>query len=378
MVRTLLSMLASGVLLGLCACAGPAPSEAHTVGETALDVAAAATESVDADARDKNAAPIKKGAAAVPSSTASTGDPNVITISAVGDCAIGDLHYGAGAPGSFEAELAKVPNPMEYAFGGVRKVFEYDDLTIGNLEGTFTERKAWKNPVFSIRGKPEYAKMLPLAGVEVMDVYNNHSFDYGAEGHEDTKATLKSAGVGFFGKDAVDRREVKGMTIVNLGYLGGPPGTRKQMEADVKRERGKGKLVIVSFHWGVEAFYATHPDQVRLGRAAIDAGADLVIGHHPHVLQGIETYKGRHIVYSLGNFVFGANSQPKDMDSIIYQERFHVADGAVARTENEILPVSISSSKNRNDFRPRLLQGDEARRVRDKVADLSSKLPKRS
>lgn len=301
----------------------------------------------------------------------------MITVSAVGDCAIGDLHYGAGAPGSFAAELAKSDAPMDYAFANVRKIFEYDDLTIANLEGTFTERKAWSNPVFSIRGKPEYAAMFPRAGVEIVDVYNNHSFDYGVEGHEDTKLALTAAGVGFFGKDAVDRRTIKGMKIVNLGYLGGPEGTMAQMLRDVKREVGANTIVIVSFHWGVEAFYATHPDQVRLGRAAIDAGAALVLGHHPHVLQGIETYQGRHIVYSMGNFVFGANSQPKDMDSIIYQERFHIAAGKVASVENSVIPIRISSVTNRNDFRPVLLDGEEARRVKAKVDDLSQKLPQR-
>jgi poly-gamma-glutamate synthesis protein (capsule biosynthesis protein) len=306
--------------------------------------------------------------------SAAPSEPDVITLSAVGDMAIGDLHYGAGAPGSYAAELAAQADPYTYSFSAVRHVFEKDDLTIGNLEGTFTERKAWSNPVFSIRGKPEYAKMLPLAGVDIVDVYNNHSFDYGAEGHEDTKRALEAVGMGYFGKDVVDRRTIKGMKIVNLGYLGGPEGTKKQMLADIARELGPSTIVIVSFHWGVEAFYATHPDQVMLGRAAIDAGAELVLGHHPHVLQGIETYKGRHIVYSLGNFVFGANSQPKDMDSIIFQERFHLKGGAVDRVESKMLPVRISSVTNRNDFKPVLLEGEEAARVIAKVEKLSKAL----
>ncbi len=359
---------ACSTILASAGCAGPAPtpSEAQRVGDATIEVATAAVETVQAPS-DKASGPEKPN----------PGEPNVITISAVGDCAIGDLHYGAGAPGSFAAKLAEVPSPLDYPFEKVRKIFEYDDLTIANLEGTFTERKAWSNPVFSIRGKPEWAAMLPRASIEVVDVYNNHSFDYGPEGHEDTKAALKAAGVAYFGKNSIDRRTIKGINVVNLGYLGGPEETMRLMVADVKREVGAETIVIVSFHWGVEAFYATHPDQVRLGRAAIDAGADLVLGHHPHVLQGIETYKERHIVYSLGNFVFGANSQPKDMDSIIYQERLHVANGKVARAEHQIIPVRISSAKDRNDFQPMLLEGEEAARVRKKVEDLSAKLPRR-
>ncbi|HZO14324.1 MAG TPA: CapA family protein, partial [Polyangiaceae bacterium] len=107
------------------------------------------------------------------------------------------------------------------------------------------------------------------------------------------------------------------------------------------------------------------------GRGAIDAGAELVIGHHPHVLQGIESYRGRHIVYSLGNFVFGANSTPGDTDSLIYQERFHLDGGRVARVEQVLIPVKFSGNRRANDFRPMLLEGAERERVLAKVAELS-------
>jgi len=313
--------------------------------------------------------------AAAPKTAVKVEAPTEIVLHAVGDCAIGDLHHGAGAPGSFAAEIAAADDPMGYPFSGVAELFAHDDLTIANLEGTFTDRKAWHNPVFSIRGAPENAQMLVRGGVELVDVENNHAFDYGVEGHEDTKAALEKVGVGYFGRDNVDRRTIKGMKIVNLGYLGGPKGTRAKMVADVARERGPSTIVIVSFHWGVEGYYATHPDQQRLGRAAIDAGASLVLGHHPHVVQGIETYRDRPIVYSMGNFVFGANSRPQDMDSFIYRVRFGLEGAEVASVKGEVIPVRISSDPNRNDFRPRLLQGAEAKRVVDKIGDLSAKLP---
>jgi poly-gamma-glutamate capsule biosynthesis protein CapA/YwtB (metallophosphatase superfamily) len=298
-------------------------------------------------------------------------DQHTITISAVGDCAIGDLHHGAGAPGSFAAQLAAVDDPLSYPFSAVAETLQADDLTIANLEGTLTTHKAWQNPVFSIRGKPEYAQMLKRGGVDLVDLDNNHSHDYGVQGHEDTKLALTNADVAYFGRGTVDRRTIKGVEVVNLGYLGGPAGTRKQVVADVARESQTAAIVIVSFHWGVEGFYATHPDQRSLGRAAIDAGATLVLGHHPHVLQGIETYKGRRIVYSLGNFVFGANSQPQDMDSIIYQERFEVAEGKVESRGQRIIPVRISSDKTRNDFRPVILEPEEAQVVLRKLQKLS-------
>lgn len=319
---------------------------------------------------------VERVAASVPRAEPDAAPPpeTVIVISAVGDCAIGDLHHGAGAPGSFAARLAEVNDPMGYPFSGIGDLFHDDDLTIANLEGTFTDNEAWHNDVFSIRGKPAYAEMLTRGGVDLVNVENNHSHDYGVEGHEDTKRALEAAGVAYFGSKHVDRRVIKGMTVVNLGYLGGPAGTEARVVQDVRREKRPGTIVIASFHWGIESFYVTAPDQKRIGRAAIDAGADLVLGHHPHVLQGIETYKGRHIVYSLGNFVFGANSQPKDMDSIIYREKLTIVDGAVSRRDNDIIPVAISSNRRQNDFRPVLLADDEADRVVAKLEKLSAAL----
>ena len=365
-LATIRRLMAIAALGGVAACGGSGASPPSVQGAALAEIAASGLHlrQVRSEASVATAgASAKQG-----------GGDVVLTIHAIGDCSIGDLHYGAGAPGSFAARLAQEDDPIGYPFSAVAELFAGDDLTIANLEGTFTERKAWHNPVFSIRGKPSYAAMLPRGGVDLVNVDNNHSTDYGIEGHEDTKQALEAAGVGYFGRGTVDRRRVRGVEVVNLGYLGGPKGTKKQMVQDVSREKNKGGLVIVSFHWGVEAFYATHPDQRSLGKAAIDAGADLVLGHHPHVLQGIETYRDRHIVYSLGNFVFGANSQPKDMDSMIYRERLTVRDGVVAEVEGEIIPVSISSSKDRNDFRPRLLEGPERQRVLDKVTELSGKL----
>jgi len=298
----------------------------------------------------------------------------VITVQAIGDCAIGDLRRGRGAPGSFQWTLGQVSEPWDYPFSGVVHLLRADDLTIANLEGTLTDHDGWTNPVFSIRGKPEYAQILARGSVELVDIDNNHTGDYGLVGHEQTKRSLEAAGVGFFGRGRVDRRTIRGVRVANLGYLGGPKGTRERVEREVAREKRHGGLVIVSFHWGVEGWSATHPDQQRLGRAAIDAGADLVLGHHPHVLQGIETYRGRHIVYSLGNFVFGANSTPSELDSIIYQERFRLRHGELVGVEQRIIPVRISSLPRQNDYRPVVLEGQAAERVLGKLEQLSRTL----
>lgn len=300
-----------------------------------------------------------------------------LVLSAVGDCALGDVSNSSGAPGSFRAELRTAPDPMAYPFSGVSKIFASDDLTVANLEGTLTDHHTPQNLVLPIRGKPAYARMLVRGHVDLVNLANNHSHDYGPRGYADTRKALSKHEVGFFGRTFVDRRKIKSVQLINLGYLGGMPSTMRRMTADVAREKGPGRVVVVSFHWGVEAIYAIHPEQRRLGRAAIDAGAALVLGHHPHVLQGIETYKERHIVYSLGNFVFGANSQPRDMDSIIYQEHFQIDAGELVSVKNKIIPVRISSRAKRNDFRPMLLEGEERRRVLAKVERLSDGLSTR-
>ncbi|MBW2525335.1 MAG: CapA family protein [Deltaproteobacteria bacterium] len=342
------------------ACADPAPAPARS------ELSSRVEQQVERSVSAPTAAPAPAAAAAPPAEEEIT-----ITVSAIGDCAIGDLRRGGGAPGSFRARLAEVDDPTGYPFSGVAEVLRADDLTIANLEGTLTEHQGYANDVFAIRGKPEYAQMLVRGGIDLVNIENNHAHDYGPVGHADTKAALTAAGVPYFGGKHVDRREVEGVRIVNLGYLGGPAGTREKMERDVERERPDADLLIVSFHWGVEGWSVTHPDQIRLGRAAVDAGADLVLGHHPHRLQGIEAYRDRHIVYSLGNFVFGANSQPEDTDSVIAQERFTLRDGKLLRTEQRLLPASISSDPRVNDFRPMLLEGSEARRVLDKIQSLS-------
>jgi len=278
------------------------------------------------------------------------------------------------APGSFARRLAEVDDPPSYPFSDVVKVLSHDDLTIANLEGTLTLARLPHNHVYAVRGKPANATMLRAGSVELVNLDNNHTDDFGPAGYADTKRALEQAGVGYFGRGLIDRRVVRGVEIVNLGYRGGAPDVRARMTREVGRESAHGELVIVSFHWGVEGYYATHPTQYALGRAAIDAGAALVVSHHPHVLQGIEHYRGRNIAYSLGNFVFGANSQPADTDSIIYQQRFTVEAGRITSVRQEIIPVRISTERSHNDFRPVLLTGVEAHRVLAKVARLSAAL----
>ncbi|MEM1028847.1 MAG: CapA family protein [Myxococcota bacterium] len=349
--------------------ASPLPSPSDPPGR-------AAPEDVTPSVGTETARPARPSDTAARRPPAPPVPPRPVIVHAVGDCALGDLHDVAGAPGSFAAVVAAASNRHDYPFSGVFDLFRHDDLTVANLEGTFAApHRRRKKGGFAIRGVPGDAAMLVRGGVDIVDLANNHTQDYGPGGYDDTVAALDRAGVGYFGGAVIDRRTIRGVEVVNLGYLGGHPRVKQGMVNAVRREAGPRNIVIVSFHWGMEGSHVTHPLQRALGRAAVDAGADLVLGHHPHVVQGIERYRGRPIVYSLGNFVFGANSQPADRDAFIYRARFDITgSGEVGGVTGEVIPVSMTSDPRRNDFRPRLLQGVAADRVRKKIDALSARL----
>ena len=137
---------------------------------------------------------------------------------------------------------------------------------------------------------------------------------------------------------------------------------------EVKAMRDRCEVLIASIHWGKEKKYEATDLQVRLAHAIVDAGADLVIGHHSHVVGGIENYKGVQIVYSPGNFCFGGNDHPYDTDAMIYQQTFVMGTDGIASTSAKIIPISVSSNRVVNNYQPVILTGDDAKRVLRKVA----------
>ncbi len=297
-----------------------------------------------------------------------------LTLSAVGDCTLGSDYRVTGAEGTFHFAMDAWKNDASVPFSGVASVLAADDLTIANLETPLSRAKPAVGNTFVFNGKPEYAEILAKGSVELVNLANNHTGDFGPAGAKQTIEAVENAGVGSFGNGRVDKRVVKGIEVVNIGYLGGGKGTRAKVVKDVEKHKRPDNLVIVSFHWGVEGLNVPTDDQRTMARAVIDAGANLVLGHHPHVLQGIEKYKDRHIVYSLANFVFGGHSNPADKDSMIYQEVFALEGGTVVSKENRVLPVRISSVTTHNDFRPVLLEGADRERVLARVKDYSDKL----
>lgn len=297
-----------------------------------------------------------------------------ITISATGYCTLGsDKDFDDDT--SFDTMYTNVGGPS-YFFRNVKDIFTQDDLTIVNLEGPLTTSEDEQDTEYAFKGKPEYANILKDGGVEAANIANNHSYDYGQQGFDDTIANLEAAGISTFGYDTAIVKEVKGVKVglVGIYTLKDNMGRATQLKEKIAEVKGQGaQIVIVSFHWGVES--ENYPDQVQrdLAHMAVDEGADLVLGHHPHVLQGIEKYNGKNIVYSLGNFCFGGNSNPRDKDTMIFQQTFTIQGGSVVADDNtNIIPCSISSENWYNNYQPTPVEGYEKTRIENRIAELSA------
>ena len=293
-----------------------------------------------------------------------------ILITAVGDCTLGG-NVGTSSGGRF-AQYAEEYG-LDYFFANVRDIFAEDDFTIVNLEGPLTTQSSKRpNRQFNFRGSPEFVQILSGSSVEVCTVANNHALDFKEAGLNDTAENITNAGMGVAGYKNAWYGEKDGVRICFLAFTEWDYSV-DDVSARVREEKGGSDIVIVSMHWGEELRARPTDTQVRYGRALIDAGADLVLGSHPHVVGGLEQYKGKYIVYSLGNFCFGGNSNPDDKDTIIFQQTFNVTGaGEVTDGGINIIPCSISSVPSTNNYQPTPLDGEAAEAVIGKVSSLSS------
>ena len=288
------------------------------------------------------------------------------TLSFAGDCTIGTLH---------EWQYSRYPNNMlavmdgdwSYPFAGVADVFSEDDLTMVNLEGAFTDRNEPAEKAYRFRAPTEAAQTLLFGSVEAVTLANNHSRDYREEGLQDTRDTLDALGVLWAdgAKPIVTQLPDDGPTLGVIAFnwvegetwAGNVEGVLRRMEPDYEECRDRGcDLVIAYLHWGWE--YRSEPEQwmVELAHKLVQLGCDMVIGSHPHVLQRTEVYEGVPIAYSLGNFCFGGNSGPEDMDSAILRQTVLRTENGFALGETRVLPCRISSTGVYNDFQPVLYE----------------------
>ena len=300
-------------------------------------------------------------------------DPVSLTLSVVGDCTLGTDEYF-----DYDTSLnAYYENyGADYLMANVKSIFSKDDLTIANFEGTLTESTEREDKQFAFKAPASYANILTAGFVEAVNTANNHSHDYGEESFNDTLKALDTANILHFGYDETAVTEVKGVKVglVGIYELNDHLGREEQLKQNIAKVKQDGaQLIVVIFHWGNEKEEVPDENQKTLGHLAIDEGADLVCGHHPHVLQGIEEYKGKNIVYSLGNFCFGGNAYPSDMDTIIFQQTFTIDQNGV-KDDNvtNIIPCSISSDSDYNNYQPTPAEGEEATRIMQKIQKRSS------
>ena len=305
--------------------------------------------------------------------TVTVSDTKTVTVSTLGDCTLGTDAYFSTV-NSFNAY--DTANGHDYFLANVKSILEEDDVTFANLEGTFTTSDERADKQYAFKGDPDYTEILTDGSVEVVTLANNHSGDYGEQGLADTKAALESAGIDYCIGDTIAWKEINGIRIAFIGIFVnyGTDDSENQLRADIETAQKQGaELIITAFHWGSEK--ATQPDETQqsLAHTAIDCGADLVVGHHPHVLQGIEQYQGKYIVYSLGNFCFGGNSNPSDMDTMIFRQTFTISsEGTEENSKATVIPCSISSDAGYNNYQPTPAEGEAATAIIERLNEYSA------
>lgn len=277
--------------------------------------------------------------------------PQTFTLSFVGDITPDSVAAFRGGANAYQ-NVVKADNPG-YVFEKTAQYFEGDDFTMANFECVLSDRELTaESKNFTFKAPTAYTGILTSGGVDFVTLGNNHVLDYGADGYADTRAALDTAGVSYAGRDEYTVYTTE--SGLKIGVYAVSFGTADQIKAGVKAVREQGaEFVIAALHWGDEGSYDINSDQTAQGHAAIDAGADVVYGSHPHTLQPVEQYNGHYIFYSMGNWSFGGNTDPRDKDTVIAKLTVERAvDGSVSVTGLELIPCASSGVKSGNNYQP--------------------------
>ena len=298
-------------------------------------------------------------------------EAKIIKLNAVGDCTIG-IDPKFGYSDTFNEAYDKYG--ASYFFKNMQELFTTDDLTIANLEGTFTDSNEKIEKAFNFKGPKNYVDVLTAGSIEVVNIANNHTYDYGDTGYNDTISTLENAKINYFG---YDNYYIFTKDNLKIGLAGFYTNYDNKWQSKIDKainyfKEQKVNAIIMSFHWGIEKVYNQNDNQREIARYAIDNGVDLVLGHHPHYVQGIETYKNKYIVYSLGNFVFGGNRNPIDKDTFIFHADLEFKNQTLTNTNVKILPAKLSGVNDKNNYQPIILTGEEKTRVLEKMKKFST------
>lgn len=294
-----------------------------------------------------------------------------ITMTFAGDCTLGaDAPYFANEK-AYPALIEKYG--YGYPFKNMLPLFENDDLTMINFEGVLqdSEKGQRKGLPYHFRGPEAYAAILNEASIESVNLGNNHSNDYGAKGLLSTKEALTAHGVGFCVDRDIYYFEKDGVKVAVLGFFKANFNLNRNWVKDaIPALRDEGvDFVVVHLHSGDEYSLKHSRVSQSIARRLIDLGADLVIGHHPHVIQGIEVYKNRTILYSLGNFSFGGTRSAKKPTLPTMVARFEIVfDGETYQSQQlTIHPAYCVGEGAEQNYQPRLVTGTEAETVMKQI-----------
>lgn len=286
-----------------------------------------------------------------------------------GDCMLAS-YKGQVSPGNF-ADTALKGN-WEYFLDGVDEYFEDDDFTVVNLENALTDDSSLKpvakdhNPAYWYKGPTENTKILTSQSVEIANLANNHFGDYGTKGRSDTIKACEDAGLLWGNNDKTVYVEKNGIKVALIFHGLWYEGQEQTIINRIKDASKQSDLQIVYYHGGKERIHKPEEWKMRASHRLVDAGADLVIGNHPHVLQPYEIYNGVGIVYSMGNFCFGGSNKPENR-TIIYKfdVTFDNETGDLINKSAEIIPCYVYTGDS-NNWQPKVIE-DAA--VKQKVLD---------
>ena len=305
-----------------------------------------------------------------------TEDAFSIAVSFTGDMLLASLH-GKRAAGNFLDYAAK--QEPEYFLQHVRPIFEADDFTVVNLENVLTDRNLTPkekatDPAYWFRAPAATTDILTSSGVEAVSLANNHTGDYGTAGYKDTVKAVSAAGLEYGGNDRTFYLEKNGYRVAVICHGLWNEGQAGTIIQRLRTAEKNSDFQVVFCHGGAEGVHAPEAWRVRASRRLIDNGADLVLGNHPHVLQPREVYKGKEIVYSLGNFCFGGSRSPENR-TIIYQLILQVENEKLVGASSELIPCYVHTGGRVNNYCPAPIEDEEqARRVLD-FMDGRAKLP---
>jgi len=265
-----------------------------------------------------------------------------------------------------------------YVFKNSLPWFNSDDFTIINAESAFTNETKAENKMWRIKSDPAHAAFLPASGVEAANLANNHTRDYFEAGYEDTLKAFAENQVAVFNDGMPLNTKIGDIDTVFLGYdcrmSQQNPEFLARIVEEVKHYKRPDNLVIVNMHWGVEYRETPVEYQTRFGRSVLDAGADIIMGAHPHRLESIENYNGKYIIYSMGDYAFGADPTLLSRKTAMFRLQFAKEDDTVVMKGLSIVPTLENSdgSTNENNYQPLPVFGKEAEDIINELITISS------